>query len=333
MTGPCTSSRCLVAIGALAALAALPARAEDKAAPTGLTVRHDRQTGAVTIAQGGTPVLSYRFATVPVPDRVKGKKYAEARSDYIHPLHGPAGEVLTADYPTDHPHHRGVYWAWPEVYYKGQKRDLHALQGVFARPGRLVRAEGGPKVAVIEAESVWKWGDTEPIVNERALIRAHAADPDGGRSIDLEFRITALVDGVALARRGQGLYGGLNLRSTLHGGQKIAHHTGPPGAAPRRNWGQIAGVPEGGKGPVAIAFLEHAGNPDYPGEWIQYPELAWLQPTFPAKGTKFDLSKDKPLLLRYRLWVRPGAATGEQLAAAWDRYNKPPEPAPAKEQK
>jgi hypothetical protein len=317
--------RVAVSLTGLLALAACGASVAAEPAGTGaMTARYDKDHGWVDVAQGNAPVLRYNFATVPVPDRVKGKKYAEARSDYIHPLHGPSGEALTVDYPTDHPHHRGIYWAWPEVYYKGQKRDLHALQGVFARPSRLIRAEGGPARATIEAESTWKWGDAEPIVTERAIIRAHRADADGGRLVDLEFRFTALVDGVAVARRNQTLYGGLNPRTTLHAGQKITHHTDPPGAQPRGNWGQIVGVPAGGKGPVAIAILEHAGNPDYPGEWIQFPKIDWLQPTFPAKGSKFALSKDKPLVLRYRLWIRRGGASDEQLAEAWKAYHRPP---------
>jgi len=319
---------CAVSLTALLALA--PSHASAAARPDSMTARYDKQHGWVDVAQGDAPVLRYHFATVPVPDRVKGRKYAEARSDYIHPLYGPDGEVLTADYPNDHPHHRGIYWAWPEVYYKGEKRDLHALQGVFARPSRLIRAEGGTAEATIEAESLWKWSDAEPVVKERAIIRAHRADADGGRRVDLEFRFTALVDGVAVARRGQTHYGGLNSRTTLHGGQRIAHHTDPPGARPRRNWGQIVGVPEGGKSPVAIATLEHAANPGYPGEWVQFPKIAWLQPTFPAKGTKFALSKDKPLLLRYRLWIRRGAATDEQLAEAWETYHRAAVPSPNK---
>ena len=112
----------------------------------------------------------------------------------------------------------------------------------------------------------------------------------------------------------------------------------PAGAQPRRCYAQIAGVPTGGKQAAAIAILQCAGNPEYPGDWVKFANLGWLQPTFPASGVKFPLSKDKPLVLRYRLWVQPGSSAGdEQLAKAWDAYNNPAggsgaakTPAPAK---
>lgn len=292
-------------------------------ATDGMDVRYDKDTGRVEVSRGGQPVLRYNFATVPVPDALKGRKYAEPRSDYVHPLYGPGGEVLTVDYANDHPHHRGVYWAWPEVYYKDGVRDLHALQGLFARPSKLISAGAAGGAATIEAENVWKWDDTEPIVRELATIRVSSAD-GGGYFVDFEFSFTALVDGVKVARRGQKAYGGLNIRTALQGGQKILEHTDPAGAEPRRSYAQIAGVPTGGKQSAALAIIQHAANLAYPGDWVKFPNLGWLQPTFPASGDKFPLAKDKPLLLKYRLWVQPGSgACDEDLAKAWDAYNKP----------
>ena len=303
-----------------AAILAGPAPAA--AATDAMIARYDKLTGRVEVSRGGRPVLRYNFATVPVPPALKGRKYAEPRGDYVHPLYGPGGEVLTLDYPNDHPHHRGVYWAWPEVYYKDQVRDLHALQGLFARPSKLISAGASGGAARIEAENVWKWDDTEPIVRERTTIRVSPAG-GGGYFVDFEFSFTALVDGVKVARRGQRAYGGLNIRTTLQGGQKILEHTDPAGAEPRRSYAQIAGTPTGGK-QAALAIIQHAGNPAYPGDWVKFANLGWLQPTFPASGAKFPLAKDKPLVLRYRLWVQPGSGAGEkELARAWDAYNNP----------
>jgi len=294
------------------------------APPSSLTVALDLATQAVDIAEGARPVLRYNFGTVPVPKTATGQ-YAVARSDYIHPLFGPAGEILTKDYSPEHAHHRGLYWAWPEVAWKGQTLDLHALQGVFARPVRLVRTEGGPVAAVIVAESKWMWHDKEPIVSEIATIRAFA-QKDASRFVDLEFQFTALVEGVTIARRGQSAYGGFNLRFSPRGDQKIASFNAPAGAPIPASWGQIVGVPPEGKEPIGVAILQNAANPRYPGDWVTYPDLNWLQPTFPAKGEKFPLSTTAPLRLSFRLWIHPGAATEQTLADQCQAYNRPPRP-------
>jgi hypothetical protein len=159
----------------------------------------DAATGKTTLMDVDRPVLTYNFQNVPVPPGVTGR-YAVARSDYIHPLYGLDGEVLTKDYSPDHPHHRGLYWAWPEVTWKGEMRDLHALQGVFARPVRILRAEATKGCAVLEAVNVWDWAGAGPIVREETTISVSSVT-DRMRIIDFEFRFHALVDEVTLARR------------------------------------------------------------------------------------------------------------------------------------
>jgi len=254
-----------------------------------------------TMSDNGQPVLTYNFGTVPVPTGVKGP-YAVARGDYVHPLYGPGGEVLTKDFSPDHPHHRGLYWAWPEVTYKGETRDLHALQGVFARPVKMLQQEGG----VLAAENVWKWGDKEEIVRERATITT-LPEQAGRRCIDFEFQFEALVPGITLARRHQDAYGGFNLRFAAFGQQKIVTH----GA-----WAVISGIPPGGTKPVSVGIIQRATNPDFPGDWIDFPKLNWLQPTFPAKGKAYALQPGTPLVLKYRLVISAGeldAATMEKM--------------------
>ena len=107
------------------------------------------------------------------------------RSDYIHPLYGLHGEVLTDDWVADHPHHRGIYWAWPEVDWQGKRGDLHALQEVFARPTGKIESSQGADFAQIEAENKWHFGDGPAIVREIAILRAWR-QTDVGRAIDLE---------------------------------------------------------------------------------------------------------------------------------------------------
>ncbi len=290
--------------------------------------RKDSVTGRWDIRDAGKPVLGYNYQTNEPgallssihPDNLK---YARARGDYIHPLFGLDGEVLTKDWSVDHPHHRGIYWAWPEVDYRGERGDLHALQRVFARPtGRCV-GESGPLFARIEAENLWLWEDKEPIVREVAIIRAWHTGPTG-RLIDLEFQFTALKDDVAIARRETKFYGGLNMRFASVKDQRIDLHTDAAEASPRRAWAELFGEFAGGRGPVGLVVFQTPTNPDYPGDWVKYPDLNWLQPTFPAAGKRYVLKKDQPLTLLYRLWIHPGTASEEQLTDGWDVWANPP---------
>jgi hypothetical protein len=282
------------------------------------------ESGPWEIVDGDKPVLRYNYQIVHEPEAIKklvvpaNRKYAIDRCDYIHPLYGPQGEVLTEDWPKDHPHHRGIYWAWPEVDWQGKRGDLHALQAVFARPTGKIRAVQGKGFAQIEAENQWCWDGTTPIVREEAVIRAWRLS-DAGRRIDLEFRFTAIGAEVKIARREQSHYGGLNLRFAPLAGQKIAPFTDPPAAAPRMAWAQRSGTLPGGRF-VAEAILQSPRNPDYPGDWVQYPQLSWIQPTFPAAGTRWTISKDRPLTLRFSLWVREKPYSEAELRKLWSEY-------------
>jgi len=139
----------------------------------------------------------------------------------------------------------------------------------------------------------------------------------------------ALKDGVTLARRGTDKYGGLSLRMATPASQEIAVHTDPSNAAPRRAWSDLGGVFGAAGAASGLTVVQHAQNPDYPGDWEQHPELSWCQPTFPAAGTRYALRRDKPLVLRFRLFVHAGAKPDEDRAAKlWDAFQASTAPVP-----
>ena len=297
-------------------------------APNRMQAEKDQRTGRWDIRESGKLVLGYNYQTNE-PGELLARiqpgnlKYARPRSDYIHPLCGLDGEVLTKDWSVDHPHHRGIYWAWPEVDHRGERGDLHALQRVFARPTGICAGQSGPVFAQIDAQNLWLWEDREPIVRERTMLRAWRADADG-RFLDLEFHFAALKEDVALGRRETKLYGGLNMRMAAVKDQQIALHTDPAGANPRRAWADLSGTFAGGERAAGLTVFQNPANPDFPGDWVKYPELNWFQPTFPAAGTRYVLKKDQPLVLRYRLWIHRGTATDSTLTGLWSAYVNPP---------
>jgi hypothetical protein len=285
---------------------------------------HYPATGRWHLTETGALVLAYNYQTNDPGNRLASihpdyLKYAKARSDYIHPLMGLDGEEMTLDWPVDHPHHRGIYWAWPEVECGEGRGDLHALQRVFARPTGRCSGQGGPLFAQVSAENIWWWEDRKPLVREQASLRIWRAN-EAGRWVDLEFQFTALEDGVTVARRETKLYGGLNVRLSAVKDQQIICHTDPAGTTPRIAWADLNGLFPGGRRPTGLAIFQHPTNPDYPGEWVKFEGLNWLQPTFPESGTRYALKKDRPLTLKYRLWIHAGQVEETEMAQLGSAY-------------
>lgn len=274
-----------------------------------------RPEGQYQLTEDGKPVLRYNYAAVGPGEILSvvsadNRKYAVARSNYIHPLYGLHSEMLTRDWSVDHPHHRGIYWAWPEVDWDGQRGDLHALQNVFARPTGRIATSLGPVCCAVDASNIWHWESGEPVVNERTIIRSYHSTRHG-RSVDLGFTFEAIEKPVKIARRGTNAYGGLNVRMSTIAGQRLTKVTDAAGTVPRRSWSDASGVFSDASRPSGLQVIQVSSNPDYPGDWIEYPDLNWLQPTFPASGTRFELVKGRPITLRFRLWIHPDGSLSE----------------------
>ncbi|NQT15453.1 MAG: PmoA family protein, partial [Planctomycetes bacterium] len=273
------------------------------------------------------PVLRYNHGSVPVPDGThphfaEGESYE--RGDYIHPLFGPDGETLTDDYPADHPHHRGVWWSWPLTRYQDQIADIWAVLGVWARPVAVRRIESGPVMALIDVENVWEFGkEKKPVVRAEVLIRAFR-QTDRSRFVDVEVRLTALADDVAIGGRPKRGYGGFSLRAAVCEDRKITLHADPDDASPRRSWVDYSGVFPGGQGPAGTAIFEHVSNPDYPNPLHEYPGCNCVMPAYPDVR-EVVLSKEKPLVLKHRLWIHSGGADEKKLTDVWTAYAAPPE--------
>src|SRR5688500_14103688 len=82
-----------------------------------------RLDGAVVrVTASGKPVLTYQAqpGEFPRPDI----KPVFKRGGYIHPVFTPEGRAITDDYPADHPHHHGIWWAWTKTEYDGRQPDF-----------------------------------------------------------------------------------------------------------------------------------------------------------------------------------------------------------------
>lgn len=270
----------------------------------------------VDVSEGGVPVLRYNHRSTAVPEGIGPEL---ARGDYVSALYGLDGELLTDDYPKDHPHHRAVNWSWATIRWNGEDRDLFAVRGILARPVGKPRVTSTDGSLVITAESQWKWDDETPVVAEAVTIRIFPQE-ESGRAVDFDITLNALVDGLEFCGRLEAGYSGFNIRMAPAPGQEIVFHSDAADMQPRRAWADYSSAFSGSTGRSGLAILQHAANPGYPQEWRQYPELNFFQPIYPG-GTPIPLSKSEPVRLRYRLWIHRGGAHKTKMDEQWDAYN------------
>jgi len=350
-----------------AALCAFFASAPLCAAAGPLAFSVDEKTQSYTITEQGQPVLTYRFGEVPLPAGIDaphfskrdtpyngayftdGSRYGGERSDYIYPLYGFHGEPLTADYPKDHMHHRSLWWSWCEVRRNEKIGDLWAVCKIRAYPVKINQMEASADQAVLQAVNVWRYDDDPTdVVKETATIRACKTEGAAGarsRVIDVDVRLEALVDGMALTGRqtvDYGGYGGMTVR--MHPEVKEfslrAVHPNPDQwrgdnlaiverVIDRPALGDAAWMALYGKYPAAgietpefttVMMLESKSTPLYPNNFRYYRSTC-ISLAFPAK-TIVPLPKGKPLDYKTRFVVSEGKTTLEREKALWQAYQR-----------
>lgn len=352
-------------LGTLALLAFFVPASLFAARPLAFSV--DDEAQSYTITEEGRPVLTYRFGEVPLPDGVEahhfskgdapyngayftdGSRYGGERSDYIDPLYGFHGEAITADYPKDHLHHRGLWWSWCEVRRGDKIGDLWAVCKIRAYPVEIAKMEAGDAEALLEAVNVWRYDDDPtPVVRETVTLRAtRTAGSPGARSrtVDVDVRLEALVDGLAIAGRQKvdyGGYGGMTVRLNpeVKDYSLRAVHPHPDSwrgddlaiverVTGRAALGDAAWMALYGKYPVAgvenpgfttLMMMESKATPLYPNNFRYYGSTC-TSLAFPGT-TVLPLAKGQPLDYRTRFVICEGKTTLEQEQAAWQAYQR-----------
>src|SRR5262245_55100097 len=73
--------------------------------------------GKLIVSASGKRILAYQTSgELPSPDIRSIFK----RGGYIHPVYTPSGRIVTDDYPSDHFHHHGIWFAWTKTEFEGR---------------------------------------------------------------------------------------------------------------------------------------------------------------------------------------------------------------------
>lgn len=257
------------------------------------------------------PVLAYNYGNIQAPDGGESLW----RSCYLHPIHGLDGEVLTDDFPSDHRHHRGLFWTWARVLVGDQEHDLWALRGCDQRFDRVLHQDAGAVCATLGVTNRWFAGDT-PIVRETVWVRAFRAGAVG-RAIDVDLTLEAIDQIVSIAGREEKGYGGMTLRFGPREDTVITTSSGKLDADSLRKpfpWADLSARLRGREQVSGAALFDHPANPGYPNEWMLR-HYGILDCTWPGVELH-ELKPGEPVRLRYRLWVHRGDVESGKVAAA-----------------
>jgi hypothetical protein len=277
----------------------------------------DENNRSLGLRESDSPVLVYNYGII--ENAIAPATYR--RSSYLHPIHGLDGEVLTDDFPPDHFHHRGLFWAWPHVRVAEHETSLWALQGVRCEFSRWLFRHAGRAAAVLGVENGWHLGDSQ-IMIERVWLRIYrVAERDGARAIDVDLYWTATDLPVVLWGAEDKSYGGLSMR---FGPRKDTLITTPDGVAKEDlnltclPWADLSGLFSGATKPSGIAVFIESTHPDYPPMWITR-HYGFLGVGWPGV-TPATLQPGRTVHLGYRIWIHRGQGQADAIKHIYQSY-------------
>lgn len=297
----------------------------------------------VEISEDGVPVLTYQL-------QEKSLDGAWSRAGYVHPLYDLAGNVFTEDFPEDHRHHRGVFWAWHQFSVGELTLGDPWLCKDFVRQcvqSTTGAQQCGDELCIgIDLVTLWKSpllkdlnSEMLPLVKEETRILVHRKTGQR-RFVDFDISLTAMLSNVRIGGSDDVKgYGGFSPRIELNSKQVFRFGSGE--VEPKKTalqggpWVDISDEKRG------LAVMSHPENPvaklstdsgsgqktDDAVEAAGLPATWWIlrrkrsmqNVVYPGRDP-VPLSTKTPTRLRYRLVIHDGKLSPASLQEIYASY-------------
>lgn len=272
------------------------------------TFEFKRTEHGILITENDIPVLFYRSRSDSVPNH-------PSRNNYIHPLFTFSGDTLTEDFPADHMHHRGVFWAWHQIWVGDKWMGDSWVYDNFQWEITNIDIETQDDKALLALNSLWKTpllknasGAMIPLAEEKVHITVLPAD-DRARMLLFDLEIVSMVDSLSVGGSGDFKgYGGFSWRVRLPehvlfagtGGivtpQKNAVQAGPwINMYERDEQSSVDG----------LLVISHPDNPGNPDRWILRNKQSMQNAVFPGRYP-LVINEGEGFRLRYCMVVYEG---------------------------
>lgn len=283
----------------------------------------------VLVSEDGSKVLYYQRSG-------KSKDGAFTRAHYVHPLYDLDGNVLTEDFPDDHLHHRGVFWAWHQLVVAGQTLgDGWALRDFQWDVRRLAPKLNDDGSVTLDMTVNWKstqWKNGEnAVVVEDTSIRIYPRQGDH-RRVDFDIRMRATQSETLIGGSDDDKgYGGFSVRIKLPDDIQFTSQSGiqtpTKTIVPPSPWmsmtGTLGDAPSDQARVSGLTVLCHPDSAGYPQPWILRSKRSMQNPVWPGRMPQL-IPTDRPVVLRYRLVIHRDVASADAIQRWQEAYGQSP---------
>lgn len=254
--------------------------------------------GTMVLTEDGKTALAYKHAPALAPGAPEDRR----RCCYLFPVMTPAGVSPLDDFPTDHYHHRGLFWSWPVVEAEGQRYDIWLVKGIAARNLHAPSTRLANGRAYLEAANGWFTGERQ-LVKEQVRVEVRPA-VGATRTLRVQLQFEALSVPVTLRgsqEKGKS-YGGFSARFAPRedtilraDGERLKRDED---LIPHK-WAELEAVYKGQRAVVRITPDE--SNPLAPYQWCLR-AYGFVGASFPGRSAAvqgYTIKPGKPLRLAF----------------------------------
>lgn len=259
------------------------------------------------------------------------------RRPFLFPVLGPEGRSLTRmGQPSDphgHRHHNSVWISHSDVQgvnFWGDEGEGTIVTVAVERYEE--RDEPKPHASMLVSND-WRDADDRTLLHERRQITVLPEDPSDANApwmilIDLELAAPG-EQSVQLGETAFGIIGVRMARSigVREGGGRLLNSEGQRNEEPMfrkpARWVDYSG-PVTGNSTGGITLMDHPDNPHHPAPFHVRDE-GWMGASLSLAGA-ITVAPDRPLRLRYGLWVHHGVPDRQTIDRAWSAFAELPNP-------
>ncbi|MFO0841133.1 MAG: DUF6807 family protein [Gemmataceae bacterium] len=294
------------------------------------------------LRQGKRPVWRYMHTPYAAPAKGKENDTGNPTSKVFHHVYDPSGERFVTNGAGGHfPHHRGLFYGFSKTSYGKNTVDIWHCRASDPKGKRKNEAHQahagvlgqslGPVLGRQILDIDWHGVGTKTFAKEQRELTAYAVP--GGTLIDFASKLTPTGDPVKLD--GDPQHAGFHFRAANEVNDKTAKQTtfirpdgtDKPGAT--RNWDGKKNTSHVNLPWLAMSFV--LGGQRYTAAYLDRPdnpkEARFSERDYGRFGSYFvtTVTKEKPLLVRYRVWLQEGQMTPEDVKAKSVQFVEPVE--------